>query len=1394
MHTKLKCLKVMAIGLLAAASAQAGSFKTDFSTDPTTVLNFGGSLWDGVTTTGTGSANWQTNGGAGPFGNTTNGPVSGVPGDGFLQITFADHSCMSNLSSSLCGGVLFDDFDNGLVVAGFTFDADLRIGNGDPNPADGFSINYVRDTDPILAALKAGDTFPDMNGHISPSGGQFEDNGSSGDLSLMEEGASTGLAIGFDMWDSGAITIPPAFPAIGLEANGITHDYICLDIRVDGVLLTTIQMPNGTTGAGGPGATATTASDPTAIETGPYDGSGCDTILSWVHFKVNLDVNGVLNIYWKNHQILTNLQTTYFPSPGRLLMAARVGGNTANIEIDNIEITTLPAPVALVGGAVGFPDGFQVKVENSGVSVLDTNQPITLTLDGSNVVATAITSIGGLTILTYHGFPALIPPGSTNQITVSAFDTHGSNIVGSPTFVEPPYAILNTNLVVTGVNTNDIGFKVKAYQTAAPNSGPTFEFAELQQAGMEGTNTANLTQTIDGSAADTNGFYTITNVINWADIDSAASVPDGDFSSNDGYGDREFPGMPPTGGDQGDDEYYNLSEQLNGFIYFPAPGVYQLGVNSADGFKATSGRNPADQFAAVILGSADTKKGASDVLFNVAVNKAGYYPFRVLYFDGSDAASCELFTVVNGIEYLLNDPSPTNTSGVKAYFAGPALPGYASSFNPSVFGAVITLTDGATTITSGSVTLNVNGTLVTPTVTKAGAVTTVTYTGAAPFASGSSQVFALSFTDSAGVTSSGTQTYVVPTYTAVPANITVTGISTNDVGFLVRPYQSANSTTTPTALQELAGQLGTNNANLLQTLSGLPIDTNGYYTWTNEVNWNQASLGNINNGNFTDNNGYTDAEFPGMPPVNAVGATSDYTDLAEDVLCFLYFPAPGVYEMGGNTDDGFEVYMGTNPKDALSAVALGGFNGGRGSADTDFNVLIPAAGYYPTRFVYYNGGGGANCEWFTFQNGVRYLINDPSPTNTTGIRAYYAGPSLPPYVASTSGTITNATFVLDQSGSATITPSTVKILVNGYTGSVSVNTVGGVTTATFTVTNAIGFASGSTNTVTLIYGTSTGQTLTNSISLVTPTWASIPGSLAVTGVDTTKPGFKIKPFLSANSTTIASAEMELAGLNGTNQCDLTQVLDGFPIDANGYYTWTNVINWDEIAAGTSGNHDGHFQPSDGYPDFEFPGMPKPGSLAAGVTNGLASSAWNDLEEEVLTFVSFPAAGFYTMGVNSDDGFNLSVGANPAVYPPALVLGDFNGGRGSSDSDFSFYVQAAGTYRFRLLYFNGGGGANCEWTSINAATGVRYLVNDPSPTNTTGITAYYSGPALSPALAFTAPVLSAGKLTLNWTGTATLQQATSITPADWTDVTPAPTGNTYTVTVGASGNLFYRLKQ
>ena len=347
--------RALGLGLLCAASAQGGSYTNSFNfSSSTNLLDFGGSLWDGVTTAQTGSAAWIPSGGAGPSGSTANGPVGGVAGDGYLQLTLANASCPTSLafSSYLCGGVLFDDFDNGLAVGGFSVECDLRIGNGEAAPADGFSINFVRSNDPILTALAAGDSFPQMNERISANGGRFSDNGNGVDISLMEEGTTTGLSVGFDLWDSGNYIIPPVSPAVGVVGPGLTYDNVGLDIRLDNVLLTTVSMPNGTIGApydDQGNAVAETdpngnnaATDWTAIETGPYDGTGCDSTLSWVHLKVDLSTNGVLNVWWKNHQIVTNLPTGFAPSPGRLLMAARVGGNTANIEVDNVQITTIP--------------------------------------------------------------------------------------------------------------------------------------------------------------------------------------------------------------------------------------------------------------------------------------------------------------------------------------------------------------------------------------------------------------------------------------------------------------------------------------------------------------------------------------------------------------------------------------------------------------------------------------------------------------------------------------------------------------------------------------------------------------------------------------------------------------------------------------------------------------------------------------------------------------------------------------------------------------------------------------------------------------------------------------------------------------------------------------------
>jgi hypothetical protein len=64
------------------------------------------------------------------------------------------------------------------------------------------------------------------------------------------------------------------------------------------------------------------------------------------------------------------------------------------------------------------------------------------------------------------------------------------------------------------------------------------------------------------------------------------------------------------------------------------------------------------------------------------------------------------------------------------------------------------------------------------------------------------------------------------------------------------------------------------------------------------------------------------------------------------------------------------------------------------------------------------------------------------------------------------------------------------------------------------------------------------------------------------------------------------------------------------------------------------------------------------------------------------------------------------------------------------------------------------------------------------------------------LRFTSVTLSGGTLTINWTGTGTLQQASALTgnPTDWSNVSPPPSGNSYQVSGATSGNKFFRLTQ
>jgi hypothetical protein len=188
----------------------------------------------------------------------------------------------------------------------------------------------------------------------------------------------------------------------------------------------------------------------------------------------------------------------------------------------------------------------------------------------------------------------------------------------------------------------------------------------------------------------------------------------------------------------------------------------------------------------------------------------------------------------------------------------------------------------------------------------------------------------------------------------------------------------------------------------------------------------------------------------------------------------------------------------------------------------------------------------------------------------------------------------------------------------------------------------------------------------------------------------------------------------------------------------------------------AGNFSASAAPPQNVPDTLIPGIP-----------GTAAAPTDNIAGEALAYLELQP-GFYTMVVNSDDGFQVSMGN--ADNPTFLVLGLFDAGRGSADTVFYFGVQEAGVYLFRLLWFEGTGGANVEWFTVNP-DGSRALVNG---TQTGSISAFRTRTVPEPEIpvggeaTFDPPTISDGQVTLSWEGSGTLQETTDL--INWTDST------------------------
>jgi hypothetical protein len=90
----------------------------------------------------------------------------------------------------------------------------------------------------------------------------------------------------------------------------------------------------------------------------------------------------------------------------------------------------------------------------------------------------------------------------------------------------------------------------------------------------------------------------------------------------------------------------------------------------------------------------------------------------------------------------------------------------------------------------------------------------------------------------------------------------------------------------------------------------------------------------------------------------------------------------------------------------------------------------------------------------------------------------------------------------------------------------------------------------------------------------------------------------------------------------------------------------------------------------------------------------------------------------------------------------------------------------------------------DWELTEAHAKIHFLASGVEP------------PTLTEPPQFGPPVLADGVLTLNWTGEGVLQETDSLSedPINWSDVTPAPQGNTYDVQISEALQKFYRLVQ
>jgi hypothetical protein len=525
------------------------------------------------------------------------------------------------------------------------------------------------------------------------------------------------------------------------------------------------------------------------------------------------------------------------------------------------------------------------------------------------------------------------------------------------------------------------------------------------------------------------------------------------------------------------------------YLNLPA-GTNTLAVGSGDSFRLSigAGDNPYS-FTAVTPGLFSGTRNYGVTTFDISVTSAGVYPVRIIYGQGGGTAGLQFYSISGGVNYLINDP---NGAGMELTSYRPSsLPITPSLAYLSLLAPVpeengvspkptvrVELTDGTTTtVNTNLILLSFDGGTVSPTITKTGKVTCVSYTVPSTLIGLSTHTAQVVAQDSAANVLSNQWSFTVDTFTLVPASWAYpagSGDATKP-GFAGRIHQlRANafvSTSVPTAESQLAGELidtatGQPYINMVVT-NGNPIVGAGWpgtqpveagggvgdartFTVTSNINYSIADgFGTlVDGGNFSSLNGYPDALFPGLPgSTDANFLTYDNAvELAVEVVGWIELPA-GIQRIGVNCGDGFQLAISPNNAKDLFRTSLGQYELNRGAEDTTATLFVETNGVYSFRLIFrsFRNNLPSQLEWFRYDPAnpnQRVLIND----TVVGAVKSYRAVTVParPYVKS-------VTPAVGASGIAPTAPVSV-VLVNLGTNT-PVLKVKGTTVAYTSVTN-----------------------------------------------------------------------------------------------------------------------------------------------------------------------------------------------------------------------------------------------------------------------------------------------------------------------------------------------------